>query len=127
MPSYVYLHSAEGACVDIRDWNLLIALDSKKCMGKAGDMLFLSQPAVAYRLDRMEKEFSTQLFLRNKQGIQFTEAGLRLLSYAEKMISQYNAMHHNMQQFTDQTSHTVSIGCGASFFRRLYAAAASGL
>lgn len=61
--------------MDTRDWELLLALEEEKSMTKAGERLFLSQPAVVYRLNRMEAEFGTTLFLRSNKGVQFTPAG----------------------------------------------------
>ena len=63
--------------MDTRDWELLLALEEEKSMTKAGERLFLSQPAVVYRLNRMEAEFGTTLFLRTNTGVNCTPLLLR--------------------------------------------------
>jgi DNA-binding transcriptional LysR family regulator len=76
--------------MDGKDWELLKALHEVKSAAKAADKIFLSQPAVTYRMKKMEAEMKTQLFIKNNRGIGFTSAGERLLSYANKMSRQYD-------------------------------------
>lgn len=75
--------------MDDKDWKMLIALHEEKSITKAASRLFLSQPALTYRLDQLEKEIGAQLFLRSTRGISFTSAGERLVSFAEKMLQEY--------------------------------------
>lgn len=54
---------------------------------KAADALFLSQPALTARIHKLERELGVQLFLRNHQGAQLTEAGRVFLDHAETALA----------------------------------------
>ena len=74
--------------MDIKDWELLKVLAEVKSMSQAAEKTYLSQPAVLYRINRMEQEMEVTLFQRNNKGIRLTSAGLRLLSFADRMLLQ---------------------------------------
>lgn len=75
--------------MDQLDWELVHMLSVEKSASKVANRLFISQPAVSYRLRRMETEYGKQLFIRTNKGIELTSAGNILLSYAEKMLNDY--------------------------------------
>lgn len=52
------------------------ALCEYKNVTKAAEALFISRQALSIRMKRMEEEFGTELFIRKKEGIELTEAGL---------------------------------------------------
>jgi DNA-binding transcriptional LysR family regulator len=52
---------------------------------KAGEALYLTQPAVTLQVKALEEELGTKLFERSASGVQLTEAGKVLLHYAERM------------------------------------------
>ncbi|MGI5963869.1 MAG: LysR family transcriptional regulator [Lawsonibacter sp.] len=101
--------------MDNRDWELLLALAEEKTMAKAGSRVFLSQPAVVYRLNQMEKEFGVKLFLRNNRGIQFTGAGQKLYAHASDMIRQSNQIHQEIQLYGTGLTGTITLGSSGTF------------
>jgi len=52
---------------------------------KAGEVLYLTQPAVTLQIKALEEEIGTKLFERSASGVRVTEAGQVLLEYAEQM------------------------------------------
>jgi LysR family transcriptional regulator, transcriptional activator of the cysJI operon len=52
---------------------------------KAGETLYLSQPAVTLQIKSLEEELGTRLFLRSASGVRLTEAGVVLLEYARQL------------------------------------------
>ena len=52
---------------------------------KAGEVLYLTQPAVTLQIKALEDELGTKLFERSAYGVRVTEAGQLLLQYAEQM------------------------------------------
>ena len=52
---------------------------------KAGEALYLTQPAVTLQIKALEEELGTKLFERSASGVRVTEAGSVLLHYAEQM------------------------------------------
>jgi LysR family transcriptional regulator, transcriptional activator of the cysJI operon len=51
---------------------------------KAGEALYLTQPAVTLQIKALEEELGTKLFERSATGVRVTEAGKVLLQYAEQ-------------------------------------------
>ena len=72
--------------MDHKDWEILKMLSEEKNVTKAAERLYISQPALTYRLKNMEKEFGTKLVVRNPNGILLTHQGEYLLAYALEMI-----------------------------------------
>jgi DNA-binding transcriptional LysR family regulator len=52
---------------------------------KAGETLYLTQPAVTLQIKALEEELGTKLFERSASGVSLTEAGGILLQYADQM------------------------------------------
>ncbi|MFB5662275.1 LysR family transcriptional regulator [Alteribacillus sp. HJP-4] len=78
-----------------QDWTLLKVLYEEKNMTRSAQKLFISQPALTYRLNHLEKEFGAKLILREKKGLEFTSEGEHLLKYARTMI-------HELQRTKDE-------------------------
>ena len=52
---------------------------------KAGEQLYLTQPAVTLQIKTLEEELGTKLFERSASGVTLTTAGNTLLVYADKL------------------------------------------
>ena len=52
---------------------------------KAGEALYLTQPAVTLQIKTLEEELGARLFERSSSGVRLTEAGALLLHYAEQL------------------------------------------
>ena len=61
--------------MDEKDYELLLELYEQKNITKVAQKLFLTQPAISKRIQKMEEELQCQLFLRSKKGVLFTPAG----------------------------------------------------
>lgn len=63
-------------------------LEVKNCrhFGKAAENLYLTQAAVSSRVRHLEKYFGVELFTRNRNNIQLTPAGDRLVNHAETLL-----------------------------------------
>ncbi len=101
--------------MDEKDWQLLEVLYKEKSVTKAALNLYLSQPAVTYRLAKMEKELDTSLFIRSSKGICFTSAGERLLTFTEKMLRQYSDIKECVNAVEGIVSGTLRLGSSAVF------------
>jgi len=54
---------------------------------QAAELLGRSQPALSLQIKRLEEILQTRLFSRNKQRLEVTEAGQRLLEYARQILA----------------------------------------
>ncbi len=58
--------------------------------GKAADNLYVTQSTVSARIRQLEESVGAALFIRNRNDIQLTAAGQRLLVYAESITTTWN-------------------------------------
>lgn len=98
-----------------KDWEIVNILYEEKSITKAANRLYLSQPALTYRLDQIEKEMDMQLFIRSTKGIHFTSAGERLVTCAEKMLREYSDMIRYVKASKGQISGMLRLGSSAVF------------
>ena len=70
------------------DFLIIKVLAEEKNMRKAAERLFLSQPALSLRLQSLEKEWNTKLFLRSQKGLTPTPEGEMVIEFASSMIDQ---------------------------------------
>ena len=101
--------------MDTIDWRILHHAEKETSISAIGNALFISQPAVSYRLSRIEKEYGVQLFIRNNRGIFLTDAGTRLCRFATQMISMEEEIRMNVQSTGDDIHGSISIGSVSSF------------
>ena len=111
----VYYLWKGASLMDTTDWKMLLALSREKTMAKAGDSIFISQPAVAYRMNRLEDEFQVQLFVRTPKGVFFTPAGETLLAHAEDMLERNDNIYDEVMQKGSGLRGSITIGSSATF------------
>lgn len=81
---------------------------------KAADNLFISQPALSRQVAALEKELDLQLFTRQSRKVVLTDAGRRLLVYAEKIISLNNKAKKEMLELNDLTTGELTLGASTT-------------
>ncbi|MBY6163523.1 LysR family transcriptional regulator [Mameliella alba] len=72
--------------LDIEGLRALLAIAAHGGVTRAADHLALSQPAVSHKIKRLEQALDCTLLARRAGGPLFTEAGERLLDYAQRMM-----------------------------------------
>ncbi|MBP2626940.1 MAG: transcriptional regulator, LysR family [Firmicutes bacterium] len=101
--------------MDDKDWTILKTLSEEKNITKAAERLYISQPALSYRLKNLEKEFGAKIVLRNTTGIVFTPQGEHLLKYALEMLTQLAIAKERVQNMKNKVQGTLRIGTSAIF------------
>lgn len=74
--------------MDEKDWYVLQYLHKEQNLTRAAEQLYMTQPALTYRLQQLEKRFNVPLFVKTGKGIRFTPEGERLVQYAKNMIAE---------------------------------------
>ena len=67
---------------------ILKAIAAEGSFKRAADSLFMTQPAVSLQVQNLEKQLNVSLFDRGGRKAQLTEAGLVLLRYCDRILSQ---------------------------------------
>ena len=82
-------------------------------MRKAAERLFLSQPALSQRLQSIEKEWETLLFIRSQKGLEPTPAGEIVIAYANETIVKREETFELITSMSDSVHGTLKIACAS--------------
>lgn len=101
--------------MDDKDWRILKMIAEEKNITKAAARLFISQPALTYRLKNIEDEFGTQIVTRVPSGVVFTPQGDFLLDYVSEMLLRYDAAKEQIKNMADKVQGALRIGSSGVF------------
>lgn len=101
--------------MDSKDWNILVTLYEEKNITRAAERLYISQPAITYRLQQIEEEFNVKLVHRNKKGITFTSEGEYLVEHSKKMLKELRYTKDRILNISQDVSGTLRIGVSSNF------------
>lgn len=102
-------------CMDQTDWKILRFLSVGNSISKIAESLFISQPAVSYRIAKIEEEYKADLFIRTNRGITLTDAGKRLCSYSMRMLALEEEIRLSVARKTNEVSGHIVVGSVSSF------------
>lgn len=68
------------------DLQIISVLADESNMRKAAERLFVSQPALSQRLQSIEADWGTAIFVRSKRGLALTPAGEEIAKYAKETL-----------------------------------------
>lgn len=71
--------------MDVRFLATFLEVSKTRHFGKAAENLYLTQSAISARIRLLEEYFNTSLFIRNRNSIQLTTAGEKLIPFAESL------------------------------------------
>lgn len=83
--------------MDIRFLTTFIEVAKTRHFGKAAENLYLTQSAVSARIKLLEEYFHTTLFIRQRNSIQLTQSGEKLLPYARQLCETLNDAKQELQ------------------------------
>ncbi len=81
---------------------------------KAAEILNMTQPAVTHQIRQLEADFNTRLFDRANNRISLTEAGNKVLEYADRIIALYGEMDVAVKTLTGDTTGLVTLGASTT-------------
>lgn len=92
---------------------IIKALAEEGNMRKASERLFLSQPALSQRLQTIEKEWGSLLFIRSQKGLEPTPAGELVIAYAKETIQRKEDTAEMIASLADKVHGTLKIACAS--------------
>ncbi|GAA4714353.1 LysR family transcriptional regulator [Brevibacillus fulvus] len=101
--------------MDEKDWLMLQSLDKEKSLTKAAERMYITQPALTYRLQQLERRFGVPLIVKNGKGIRFTPEGEYLVSYANRMLSELRNTQDYIVNMQQEVQGTLRIGASLYF------------
>lgn len=93
------------------DWLKAFA-ETVRCesITKAAQNLHLTQPALSQQLRNLERELGHEILIRSNRGVDLTEAGKVLYSYAQSFIVLKDNLCHDLAVLENRMNEELSIG-----------------
>lgn len=82
--------------MDIELLRTFLEVGRTRHFGQAAEAMFLTQAAVSARIKTLENLLGVRLFIRNKRDIQLTPEGNRLISRADRLISEWRKIRQEI-------------------------------
>ncbi|WP_174733754.1 LysR family transcriptional regulator [Mesobacillus harenae] len=93
----------------LSEFNLLSVLAQEMNMRKAAERLFVSQPALSQRLQTLEKEWGTQLFIRSQKGLTLTPEGELVIRFVNEVLSKEDKVRESIHALNSEVHGTLKI------------------
>ena len=101
--------------MDDREWQTFVTVVDEGNITRAAEKLFLSQPALSYRLRHMEKALGHSLLLRTAEGITLTAQGEIFYDYCKRMMQDQEALENAMNSASGKIQGTLKIASSINF------------
>lgn len=85
-----------------------------KNLSQAAKKLGVTQPSLSMAITRLEKSFSTPLFIRHPKGVTLTQSGERLLCHVSDLIHKWHITASSVEELSEEVQGKITIGCHAS-------------
>lgn len=89
---------------------VLKAIVQEKSFKKAAESLYISQPAVSFQIQNLERSLDTALFYRHRRKAQLTDAGKLLCEYAIKILSVCEESYKSIKDLENLKVGNLAIG-----------------
>ncbi|HLR51836.1 MAG TPA: LysR family transcriptional regulator [Candidatus Avamphibacillus sp.] len=103
--------------MDDIDWSMLSALFEYKNITKTAEYLRISQPAITYRLNKLEEAFGVKIAYRGHRGIALTPQGEFLADYSTRMLKELQQTRESVLNFENKVQGTLRISASSIFSR----------
>ena len=101
--------------MDEKDWRIVKMIAAEKNVTKAAARLFISQPALTYRLKKIEEEFGARILTRLPNGVVLTPQGEFLLGYAEEMLLRLDVVKDKVRNMERKVEGALRMGSSGIF------------
>jgi DNA-binding transcriptional LysR family regulator len=95
------------------EFHLLSVLAQEMNMRKAAERLFVSQPALSQRLQNIEKQWGTKLFIRTQKGLTLTPSGEVIIRFANEVLEKEEKVREELQSLDSKVHGTLKIACAS--------------
>jgi DNA-binding transcriptional LysR family regulator len=96
--------------IEERDWIILNKIGEGKNISQVSEELYISQPALTYRINKIEKFFGTKLFFRGNKGVKPNNEGEYIIEYARRMIKELKKVREEVISMSSLIKGKLYIG-----------------
>ena len=101
--------------MDEKDYELHLDLNETKNITKTASRLFLTQPAITKRIQKMEEELKCPLFLRSKKGVILTPSGESIIPYAKEILLNTSRLKEQALASQNKICGTLRLGSSLNY------------
>ena len=95
------------------------AVAHAKSFTKASKLLGLAQPSLSQQISKLEKDVGAQLFNRDRNQMNLTDAGNFLVRKAELILSSVEEVTVGLKEFSEGSRGVIAVGALSSIARNL--------
>lgn len=96
---------------DIGELQAFIAVAEKSSFRAAAESLFISQPALSRRIDKLERDLKCQLLERTTRRVSLTDAGRQLLAHAHAVMDELERAYQGLEAQAAIRTGKVTLAC----------------
>ncbi|MCP1146702.1 LysR family transcriptional regulator [Lysinibacillus endophyticus] len=100
-----------------QDWVLIQTVYEEKNLTRASRRLHMSQPALTYRINQIEKDLNIKVFTKVKNGIDFTPEGEIAYQFATKMNNEYLNFLDKLAETKKELHGEIRLGANTNIVR----------
>lgn len=108
------LHERGWSTLDLYHLQTFLRVSHLLSFTRAAEELALSQSAVSRHIEALEREFDVELFARHGRGATLTEAGTRLLEYAERILRMASEASRSLSELRNLESGRLTVGASTT-------------
>lgn len=101
--------------MDEKDIQILLTLAEHQNLTRAAERLYMTQPALTSRIQRLEKDLNAQLLQRSAKGVSFTPAGKTALEFAKNCSVNFRKLREQIRSENGQIQGTLHLGCSNQY------------
>ncbi|MEK7954121.1 LysR family transcriptional regulator [Luteolibacter soli] len=94
---------------DLASLETFVRLADCGCFSEVARAQEISQPAVTFRMAKLESVIGLRLFQRHQDGLQLTREGVTLLEQAKRVLQEHQALGVRMAHFVREARGTVKV------------------
>ncbi|MCO0600492.1 LysR family transcriptional regulator [Peribacillus butanolivorans] len=98
-----------------QDCLLIVAIYEDQSITKAAERLFISQPALTYRIKQLEQEFGIKIIKREGNKIIFTAEGEYLVKFSNNLLLEISKLKDQFQNMSIEATGLLRIGVSSNF------------
>lgn len=105
--------------IEIGELQAFIAVAEKSSFKAAAESLFISQPALSRRIEKLEGDLRSRLLERTTRRVSLTDAGRQFLSHAKAVIDELELAYQGIEARASARMGQVTIACVPSVANHL--------
>lgn len=105
--------------IEFSEVQAFVAVADKGSFRAAAESLFISQPALSRRIERLEAEVGTRLIERTTRRVSLTDSGRQFLEHAQAVLSEMEQAVLGISQRTLSRTEVVTVACVPSVANHL--------